>query len=641
MSKFWHKILTHRFGPLFLFAIILCCISLVTRLALLMASWSTIDKNPLTWIWIFLIGLFYDLVVSCFAGLPIALFCWLTKDSWYKTKISRWALYGIMVLAIFLLLFNAGSEWFFWDEFSTRYNFIAVDYLVYTNEVIGNIFESYNMPAILAGVFIAAFIIFFFIKNKIKPSQQVTMRFAQRSKWFGIYLLLGIAAYFLVSNKWKNISNNNYSNELGGNGLYEFGAAFWNNELDYNQFYLTLPEKEAFGILHQQLQTPDATNISDSFSTRRKIINDSPFIKRNVVLISVESFSGDFMKIFGDTIGMTPHLDSLVQHSLFFNNFYASGTRTVRGLEALSLSIPPTPGQSIVRRPNNENMFTIGSVFKKQGYDCKYIYGGNGFFDNMNYFFENNGYEIVDIKTIKKETPIHHETTWGVADEDLFTQALKECDKSFAAGKNFFSQVMTVSNHRPYTYPDGRIDIPSSVQSREGAMKYCDWAIDDFLKRAQQKPWFNNTLFVIVADHCAKSAGKTDLPVSRYHIPCFIYAPNFIKPQIFERPTGQIDLLPTIAGMLNMQYDSKFFGYDMMQLPPNKERLFIGTYQLLGYIKGDTLTVLEPQQKATMYKADFKTGVNTKIAMDSVLLKQAIAYYQTASYLFKHQTYTP
>jgi phosphoglycerol transferase MdoB-like AlkP superfamily enzyme len=632
--------LQKRYGPVVLFVLLACCISLLTRLALLVYSIPNLTLNPLHYLGVFGIGLFYDLVFCSFAVLPIAIFCWLQKDSWYRGRVNKWLLYGLFFLAIFLLLVNAGAEFAFWDEFGVRFNFIAVDYLIYTTEVIGNIIESYNIPLIIGALLAVTILVLWFLRRYIKLSLNSSMRFGSRSKWFGIYLCAGLASYFLVNNQVKNFSRNNYINELAGNGLYEFGVAFWHNEIPFEKFYLSLPDEEAFRIVQAQLST-DSTVVFDSLTTtsRKLLVDSSTANKKNLVLISVESFSGDFMRAFGDTIGMTPYLDSLAQHSLFFTQCYANGTRTVRGLEALSLCIPPTPGQSIVRRPNNENLFTVGSILKNKGYDCRYVYGGNGFFDNMNYFFGNNGYDIVDIATIKKETPIHHETTWGVADEDLFTQALKECDKSHHAGKPFFNHVMTVSNHRPYTYPDGRIDIPSSKQMREGAMKYCDWAINDFLKRAQTKPWFKNTIFVIVADHCAKSAGKTDLPIPRYHIPCMIYAPGIVTPQKMERPLAQIDIGPTVLDMMDIDYASKFFGYNILRLPAGRERFFISTYTLLGYVKHDTLTILEPQKIANMYKVNLTNSAAQPIAIDSAMLKEAIAWYQTASYVFKNQLY--
>ncbi len=271
---------------------------------------------------------------------------------------------------------------------------------------------------------------------------------------------------------------------LAGNGIYEFAMAYTHNELDFYQFYQTLPDESAFKLLRQQLQLPNTRFVSnDPYNIEREVTYAEPERKLNVVLISVESFSADFMKAFGNTNSITPYLDSLADHSLLFTNLYASGTRTVRGLEALSLSIPPTPGQSIVKRPDNGGMFSLGSVFRSKGYTTQYIYGGYSYFDNMKTFFGNNGYTVIDRSAIKPED-VHYQNIWGVADEDLFTLALHTLDSNDATHKPFFTQVMTVSNHRPYTYPDGRIDIPPSTQSREGAVKYTDYAINKFLKEA-------------------------------------------------------------------------------------------------------------------------------------------------------------
>ncbi len=628
----------HRFGPVAVVAMLVVSLSFLIRVILFFYSWPNLELTPLKFIGIFLIGFFYDLVVATFFAIPVALYCWLIKDSWYQKKWNRIPLFILFTIISLLLVINAGAEIAFWDEFNVRFNFIAVDYLIYTNEVFGNIRESYNIPLILPGVFLMVFILLFLTRKKIFASQEVSMRFAKRTVFFLIFMAITTGAYFLADNRYKNISSNNYINELAGNGIYEFGAAFWHNEIDYQKFYAVNENKKNFAILRQMLQQPNAVFTGDSLSIVRRITSDSPEHKWNIVLISVESLSGDYLKYFGNDKNITPFLDSLIPQSLFFTNFYASGTRTVRGLEALSLAIPPTPGQSIVRRPDNEDMFTMGNILKGRNFDVKYIYGGNSFFDNMGYFFSHNGYQVIDKRDIPADR-IHHETAWGVADEDAFSIALDECDKSYKAGRSFFNHIMTVSNHRPYTYPDGHIDIPSSTQSTEGAVKYTDYAINTFLVMAKQKPWFNNTLFVIVADHCSHSAGKTDLPVTRYHIPCFIYAPALIKPFIQTRFTSQIDLAPTILGLMNLNYTSKFMGYDINKTPVTNDRLFISTYQEMGYIKKDTLIILSPQKKISIFKIDFKTGAASKIKLAENLKDEAIAWYQGASYLFNSKHY--
>ena len=234
---------------------------------------------------------------------------------------------------------------------------------------------------------------------------------------------------------------------------------------------------------------------------------------------------------------------------------------------------------------------------------------------------------------------VHYTTAWGIDDEGAFDYTLTQCDKSFSANKPFFNHIMTVSNHRPYTFPDGRIDIPSASQSVAGGVKYTDYAINKFLKDAHQKPWFNNTIFVIVADHCSKSAGKTDLPVNRYHIPCFIYSPLLVKPNIEQRLTSQIDLVPTVLGMLNLNYTSRFLGYDIFKTPAGRERAFISTYQDMGYIRNGKLVILSPQKKIEMVIPNFISGITSKISHEKALENETVAWYQGANYLYKSGGY--
>lgn len=636
INTFLNRLYRQRFGPVVLMAVLVTGVSFITRISLLVYSLSDMDWQtiPVS----FITGFFFDIVVASFFVLPLALYCWLMKDSFYRMKWQKPILYLFFIVGIVILVFNAIAEFAFWVEFKSRYNFIAVDYLVYTNEVMNNIIESYNVPLAVSGLFIAGFILFLPVRKKADVSLQSSLRFWGRTKIFLFYLLLPLAGYFLVKNTYKNISNNRYNNELGGNGMYEFGAAFWNNEIDYNHFYATRNDTANIALLRNMLQAPNAFFTNDPMSVERKISGTGPAHNWNIVLISVESLSGDYLKYFGNKNTTTPYLDSLIPQSLFFSNFYASGTRTVRGLEALSLAIPPTPGQSIVRRPNNEELFSMGNVLKAKGYDTRYIYGGNSFFDNMGYFFGHNGYTVLDISDIPKKF-VQHTTAWGIDDEAAFDYTLQQCDESYKKSKPFFNHIMTVSNHRPYTYPEGKIDIPPSAQIAEGAVKYTDYAIHKFLEAAKQKPWFNNTLFVIVSDHCSKSAGKTDLPVNRYHIPCFIYAPQLIQPAIDQKLVSQIDLAPTLLGLLNINYTSRFLGYDIYKTPIQNERIFISTYQNLGYIKENNLVILSPQKKTEMYQTDFKTGAATKKPLSGTLLNEAIGWYQGAAYLFKSGKY--
>lgn len=627
------RFLTHRFGLIALLTFILLFVSFLTRTILLIQSYEKVE-----WYFvpvIYLVGLFFDLVNSAYVVIPLVLYVWLMPDRVFTKGWHRFILYGLFVFFTYSLIFNAVSEWLFWDEFNSRYNFIAVDYLIYTTEVLGNIQQSYPVGWIISIVAIVTLLSVFLIRSWIRRTAASSMRFKERSKYAIALLLVPVVMFLLVKNTWRNVSNNPYVNELSGNGLYELFAAYRNNELDFDRFYNRVEDRQAFEIVRQALKTPEAEFIGhDLFSIERKITNPGPEKLLNVVLVSVESLSADYLGIFGNPGGYTPNLDSLSQHSLLFTNLYATGTRTVRGLEALSLCVPPTPGQSIVRRPNNADLFTIGSVFESKGYESRYIYGGYGYFDNMNGYFSANGYEVTDRDGLSDEE-IDYENIWGVADENLFTLAQREIDKTIAAGKPVFAQVMTTSNHRPFTYPEGRIDIPSHT-GREGAVKYTDYAIGRFIRECSKKPWFENTLFIIVADHCSGSAGTTNLPVDKYHIPMMIYSPAHVAPGKMERMMSQIDIGPTVLGMLNFSYNSKFYGYDMNKLEPGRERAFISTYQLLGFIRNDQLVILAPQQRNDALKIDWTDRSATPSSATPDLMMESIAWYQAASYSFKN-----
>lgn len=621
----------NRAGLFILFFVLAIGISTLLRIALLIKAWPELD-SALSLPGIFFFGLLSDLLSTSYAAIPLALYLWLIPERFFKSRWNKYVLNSLFFVITFLLLFGAAAEWFFWDEFSGRFNFIAVDYLVYTTEVIGNITQSYPIGWLVFVITVLAIAGTYFLQPVISKASENYIPFKRRSILITAFAVVLYLFFLSFSNQYHRFSSNQYANELAGNGLYELFSAYRHNELNYDQFYSSVETRKAFSTLRDLLKTPESTFTStDPLSLERNIKNTGPEKKLNVVLISVESFSADFMEHFGNKKHITPFLDSLAEHSLLFTNLYATGTRTVRGLEALSLCIPPTPGQSIVRRPDNEGLFSLGKVFQDKGYRSEYIYGGYGYFDNMNYFFSNNSYEVTD-RTALKDSEIDYENIWGVADENLFTIATRNIDVH-SKEKPVFAHIMTTSNHRPFTYPDGRIDIPSHT-GRKGAVKYTDYAIGKFIREASKKPWFENTVFVIVADHCASSAGKTELPIEKYHIPMLIYSPSHVQPGVMSRLMSQIDIGPTLLGLLNFSYTSKFFGYDMNKLEPGRERAFISTYQSLGYVKNNELIVLSPQFKTESFS--FTASADLHVTRDTTGVSEAIAWYQSASYAFRH-----
>ncbi|GAB1356483.1 sulfatase-like hydrolase/transferase [Cloacibacterium normanense] len=578
-------------------------------------------------------------IVLAFLGLKILFFALMLFLPKQRLKIRNSLYFTTLFLYVLLIIFNAVSEYFFYNEFGVRYNFIAVDYLIYTTEVIGNIMESYPIIPLFTAIFVVTGLATWWIYKKTKDSLLQLPNLVQKLTLLGVFaVLLGISISFAEKINLKK--GNIFQQEIAANGMVKFYEAFSNNTLDFFTFYPTVDQKTA----EKNTLIPLGTT-----TLNRPITSEKPELQKNVVLISIESLSAAYMKAYGYEESVTPFLDQLAQKSLFFTNLYATGNRTVRGLEALTLCIPPTAGESVIKREKeNKNKFTTGSVFKSKGYSVKYLYGGYSYFDNMKDFYAGNGYEIVDRDNFTPEE-ITFANVWGVCDEDMAKKAIREMNKDYKAGKPFFHHWMTVSNHRPFTYPEGKIDIPADSKSRKGGVKYTDYSIMKFFEMAQKQPWFKNTVFVIVADHCSSSAGKTELPMDKYRIPAMIYAPEFVAPQKFSQVTSQIDVMPTVLGLLNFKYQSKFLGQDVFSknfVP----RAYIATYQDLGFIKDNYLTVISPTKKIKQYQLVQKPNTNTttefniyyteNLLQDNPrkdLVDQTISNYQSTSFWLKNK----
>jgi len=633
-----------RFQLLLFFFQLFALYGFLVRLALTIRSWPQISHSPLHLFSIFALGVFYDLACSFYWSIPLTLYLILFPAKGFSTTWHRWILNVGLFCIIYILGFSAVAEWLFWDEFGVRLNFIAVDYLVYTTEVLGNIRESYPVPLLLGLIFLAAGAFYLLLRCPFNHAVQVEAqapppRFRKRLLHGTAFLLLPALTFIAIDGSHTELLSNRYEKELAADGVYQLFAAFRNNTLDYKTFYPTMDDHQVFTELRHQLKTDNATFLQPApvEDITRAMAADGKEKRHNVVLVMMESMGAEFLGVFDNQQAMTPNLDQLAREGLLFTNLYATGTRTVRGMEAVTLSVPPTPGRSIVKRPDNQQMFSMGEIFRAKGYDNKFLYGGYGYFDNMNAFFNGNGFAIVDRNSLTKEE-ITFANVWGVCDEDIYMRAVKEFDASHQAGKPFFGFLMTTSNHRPYTYPDGKIDVPSHT-GRVGGVKYADYAIGAFLREARRHPWFDDTIFVFVADHCAASAGRQELPVYRYHIPLILYAPKIIAPGTITSLASQIDVAPTLLGLLNWNYHSKFFGKDILR-PDFTPRALIGNYEKLGYIRDGVLTLLTERDAVHQYRIAKETLQDTvldKIDGNDPLRRQAISYYQGASFLNKHR----
>ena len=638
-SSWFRRALARRHGAVWLFLALFVAVAGFTRGLLLVKSTSAVSFDA-SMVAAFAVGLLFDLGAAVLFAAPLVVLLTFLPANFFQRRWGRGLAGAFFCSALALLIFGAVAEWLFWDEFSVRFNFIAVDYLVYTKEVVANIRESYPMPLIFAGIFGGAAVVAWLGWRAgwlqawfAAEPEPLRHRAIAGGAWLAVATIVGVA---LDAEQIPGFANN-YHRELAKDGLWSLFAAFRNNELDYDQFYPTLPVDEAFRRLHAELVRDHAEPIApDVRDTLRFVRAAGPEQQPNVIQITVESLSADFLSLFNRASHLMPNMEEIAKKSLVFERFYATGTRTDRGMEALTLAIPPTPGRSLVKRPRNENLFTLGSVFQSRGYDTAFIYGGYGYFDNMNYFFGNNGYRVVDRASVAK-SDITFANAWGACDEDLYRWTIREADAAHAAGKKFHHFVMTTSNHRPFTYPEGRIDLPSKISGRAGAVKYTDYAIGKFLRDAEAKPWFRDTVFVIVADHCASVAGKTALPVPSYHIPLVIFSPGgHIAPGTVQQLMSQVDYAPTLLGLLNWSYASRFFGWDV-RTADRAGRALIGNYQKLGLYEPGMLSVLRPVRKSAEYGC--ADGTFALVERPATRTATTIAYYQTASYLYRNQLY--
>lgn len=541
---------------------------------------------------------------------------------------KRWTQVSMALLItiyVVLTVFNCIAEYFFWAEFNVRYNFIAVDYLIYTQEVIGNIFESYSMiPIILLLILFSAAIIWLFFRKCIVDAPLLNNK-GWRLRISAIYVPITVLAAILLNfNTRFQQTDNTYLNELQANGVYKFYQAFLANRLEFDKFYSTLPTAETeknimeiYGDFPRHIAADTTINTSHP----------------NVFLITVESLSADYLARYGNSRNLTPNIDSIAAHSLTFDRAFATGNRTVRGLEAVTLSLPPSPGQSIVKRDNNVYPSTA-DIFRENGYDAFFFYGGNAYFDNMESFFTGNGYKVIDRNSYQPQE-VTLETVWGVCDEDGFNKVITTMNQRFKTNsKPVFAHIMTISNHRPFIYPEGKVSIPSAKKKRDGGVQYTDYAVGKFVKEARHHSWGKDAIFVIVADHCASSAGQTDLPLGNYHIPAMIYSPERITAQSIDKIVSQIDIMPTLFGILNFGYLSNFYGTDVLSADYTP-RAFMATYQDLGYLEGDTLTVLSPLRRIRQFVVTptdtdpFHTVATHNIS--SRASQRATALYQSAA----------
>ena len=625
-----------RFRPWLLLGLIFLAVSTLTRLVLTgvsiaagLAAWTDVPA-------VLAVGAGYDLATTLYLFAPFAIYLALLPARLYRNKWQRRLVAALFMASVFGLLYIGAVEYFFFDEFDARFNFVAVEYLVYPHEVFVNIWQSYPVAKVLTSTAAVTVVVFLALRDRLfGPDGHPDRLHTRLAVLIALAAAVGIVQAGLTINTGR-YSENRVVNELAANGVYSFFNAAFHNDLDYPAYYLSLPDDEADERLRNFVKETHSDFFPGSDHIERHIRGNGAPKRLNVIVLLEESLGAEFVGAYGDTRGLTPNIDRLSKQGLLFTNTYATGARTVRGMEAVSASFPPVPAESIVKRPYNKGLFNWSTVMEKNGYAPTFIYGGYGSFDSMNEFFGSNGYRVVD------RTDMEHPrfaNIWGVSDEDLLRHAVKVFDEQDARGERIFSIIMTTSNHKPFTFPPGVPGVPEKGGGRDAGIRYADYAIGWFLDEVRGKPWFDGTVFVIVADHGARVYGREDIPVATYRIPLLLYSPKHVKPGEVGALTSQIDIAPTVLGLLGFSYDSTFFGRDVLRdyrpgrfIPMNHNRdvaLFDGTHIIeIGFRK-----------TAAEYLYDPVTGKQSRVEIDAEHLKDAITVFQEAFELYQERLY--
>ena len=375
------------------------------------------------------------------------------------------------------------------------------------------------------------------------------------------------------------------------------------------------------------------------------LAHNKPFVsgvKKNLVIILEESLGARFVGELGG-LDITPELDKLYQQGWGFDNLYATGTRSVRGIEAITTGFTPSPSRSVVKLSKSQhNFFSLADVLSQEGYKTQFIYGGESHFDNMKSFFLGNGFnDIVDINHIDNPQFI---SSWGVSDEDLFNQADKELTKLSNSTEPFFSLVFTSSNHDPFDIPQGKVSLPKGHNpenyKRDLAIKYADYALGKFINKAKTQSYWENTVFLVVADHDVRVFGSEPVPLKSFHIPAVILNSD-MKSKRDPRLVSQIDLPVTLMSLLGIDQATPMLGFDLTKSYP-VERAMMQYYDNFAYLENDRAVILMPNQQTSYWRYNKQTKIqekNEQLNVDQTLAEKALAHVLFSNLAYTEQLY--
>lgn len=630
--------------PLFNFIVIGLAITTLSRILLFFMFRERVVQTEDFWL-IFPIGLRMDLIVLCYLSFLPALLISVLPDQWLF-KIRKFFRF-YFILFLFLILFMELATRDFINEYDTRPNKLFVDYLIYPKEVLGTLFKSYLWSMIVTFILLS-FVLWMIIKKAPKLFHPKPTSYKLRLMLFPLvaFLLFFGARSSLTSKRPINASNAVFStdqltNSLGLNSFYTVGFAIYSikNEGDAAKMYGKMDPNEAIARVRKYMNLPDSAfpdpNYPLTHLQKPDSLRERPY---NLVIFLQESLGAEYVGSLGG-LPLTPEFDKLTKEGLLFTNLYCTGTRSVRGIEAVVTGFLPSPSESVVKLSNSQTGFyTLAEALKTKNYDTSFIYGGMANFDNMASFFNGNGFEnIIDEPDFDKSKAAFH-GTWGYSDEDLAVKA-NEYFKS-KGDKPFFSLMFSTSNHEPFEFPDGRIKLyDKQKQTVHNAMKYADFAIGKFFELAKKETYFKNTIFIVIADHNTRTYGQNLVPINKFHIPALIIGPGVQKGKTYDKLSSQIDIPPTLLNLIGLEIESPMPGRDLFKLPETTiGRSIMQFHNNNAFRVGNRVVIMQPDKEPLQFELKNDT-VMIPTKLDPELARDALGHVTAASYLYKERKF--
>jgi len=645
-----HSIVKKRLGILFpYFYIFLFGLSFLTISRLLLSIWN-FDRvtNVKGWSDILLSGLRVDIATLSYLYVIPALITCLMMDHKSLKRIWHFLLRLWIVLSIWLLVFMEIVTPSFILEYDVRPNRLFVEYLIYPSELINMLFSGYKTE-----IAIVTLLSFLTLYLSWKSSEIVLIETAL-PRWYWrpllviLVILLGVmGARSSLGHRPLNPAMVAFSvdplmNDLTLNSTYSmlFAVKQLQNEDDAFKYYGQMDENKIINLVRDSTNLGLNEYFSNKFPTIASHKSSYRGQKKNLVILLQESLGARYVGKLGG-LPLTPNIDKLMEEGWNFTNIYATGTRSVRGIEAIITGFSPTPSRSVVKLGKSQSgFFSIAHLLKKNGYHTQFIYGGESHFDNMKSFFLGNGFvDMQDFNTFEEPAFIG---SWGASDEDLYAKAHHQFSFLHEQPKPFFSLVFTTSNHTPFDYPDDRIELYNQPkETRENAAKYSDYALGKFFEKAKESAYWADTIFLVVADHDSRAYGDQLVPIKHFHIPAVIVGSDITQRQD-ERLVSQIDLPQTLLSLIGIDSENPMIGHDLTQeIPRDKLRAMMQFYKNFAWMDGqDNVVVMQPEKPPVEFYYDRKNESLTVInESNPELIKKAKANALWGSLAYKKDYY--